>query len=45
LPCIGDKRHFNEVALKICGVKHWLWHAVDQTGIVPDVLIQRWRDK
>ena len=45
LPCIGDKRHFKEVALKICGVKHWLSHAVDETGIETDVLIQRWRDK
>ena len=22
------------LALKIAGVKHWLWQAVDQTGIV-----------
>jgi putative transposase len=26
-------------------VKHWLWRAVDQTGIVLDVLVQRRRDK
>jgi hypothetical protein len=25
--------------LKIAGVKHWLWRAVDQTGIVLDVLL------
>ena len=31
--------------LKISGVKHWLWRAVDQTGIVLDVLVQRRRDK
>jgi putative transposase len=31
--------------LKIAGVKHWLWRAVDQTGIVLDVLVQRRRDK
>jgi transposase-like protein len=26
-------------------VKHWLWRAVDQSGIVLDVLVQRRRDK
>ena len=31
--------------LKIAGVKHWLWRAVDQTGMVLDVLVQRRRDK
>ena len=31
--------------LKISGVKHWLWRAVDQTGIVLDVLVQPRRDK
>ena len=35
----------DEVALKIAGVKQWLWRAVDQTGIVLDVLVQRRRDK
>ena len=34
----------DEVMLKISGVKHWLWRAVDQTGIVLDVLVQRRRD-
>src|SRR5499426_4320174 len=33
LPRIGDKWHLDEVVLKIAGVKHWLWRAVDQTGI------------
>jgi len=37
LPRVGDKWHLDEVALKIAGVKHWLWRAVDQTGIVLDV--------
>src|SRR5260370_42395639 len=45
LPRLGDKWHLDEVALKIAGVKHWLWRAVDQTGIVLDVLVQRRRDK
>src|SRR5437868_9130231 len=44
-PGVGDKWHLDEVALKIAGVKHWLWRAVDQTGIVLDVLVQRRRDK
>ena len=45
LPRIGDKWHLDEVVLKIAGVKHWLWRAVDQTGIMLDVLVQRRRDK
>jgi putative transposase len=45
LPRTGDKWHLDEVVLKIAGVKHWLWRAVDQTGIVLDVLVQRRRDK
>src|SRR6201997_4473705 len=45
LPRVGDKWHLDEVALKIAGVKHWLWRAVDQTGIVLDVLVQSRRDK
>jgi putative transposase len=45
LPCAGDKWHLDEVAIKIAGVTHWLWRAVDQTGMVLDVLVQRRRDK
>src|SRR5499433_1698423 len=45
LPRVGDKWHLDEGVLKIAGVKHWLWRAVDQTGIVLDVLVQRRRDK
>ena len=45
LPRVGDKWHLDEVVLKIAGVKHWLWRAVDQTGTVHDVLVQRRRDK
>jgi hypothetical protein len=44
LPRVGDKWHLDEVALKIAGVKHWLWWVVDQTGIVLDVLVQRQRN-
>ena len=45
LPRTGDKWHLDEVVLKIAGKKHWLWRAVDQTGIVLDVLVQSRRDK
>src|SRR5437660_6103867 len=45
LPRVGDKWHLDEGVLKIAGVKHWLWRAVDQTGVVLDVLVQRRRDK
>jgi putative transposase len=38
-------RATRQVALKIAGVKHWLWRAVDQTGVVLDVVVQRRRDK
>jgi DDE domain len=36
---------FDKVVLKIAAVKNWLWRAVDQTGMVPDVLVQRRRAK
>src|ERR671939_2180138 len=45
LPRAGDKWHLDEVAVKIAGVKHWLWRAVDQDGFVLDVLVQSRRDK
>ena len=34
-----------EVVLKIAGKKHYLWRAVDQHGVVLDVLVQSRRDK
>src|SRR3712207_6535356 len=45
LPRAGDQWHLDEVALKIAGRKHWLWRAVDQHGLVLDVLVQSRRDK
>ena len=45
LPSAGDKWHLDEVAIKIAGVQHWLWRAVDQNGMVLDVLVQSRRDK
>jgi putative transposase len=41
----GDKWHLDEVALKIRGKRHWLWRAVDQHGIVLDILVQQRRDQ
>jgi putative transposase len=40
LPCAGDKWHLDEVVIKIAGVKHWLWRAVDQNAMVLDTLVQ-----
>jgi putative transposase len=45
LPQAGDKWHLDEVVIKIAGVQHWLWRAVDQTGMVLDVLVQSRRNK
>ena len=45
LPCAGDKWHLDEVAIRIAGEKHWLWRAVDQDGLVLDILVQSRRDK
>src|SRR3954453_13762039 len=45
LPASGDKWHLDEVVVKIAGKKHWLWRAVDQDGIVLDVLVQSRCDK
>src|SRR5262249_51556863 len=45
LPRVGDKWHLDEVVLQIAGVKHVLWRAVDQAGVVLDGLVQRRRNK
>src|SRR4051794_41407277 len=45
LPRPGDKWHLDEVEIRIAGKKHWLWRAVDQDGLVLDVLVQSRRDK
>jgi putative transposase len=44
LPRVGDKWHLDEVVIKIAGTTHWLWRAVDQHGVVLDVLVQSRRD-
>ena len=45
LPRAGDKWHLDEAAVKIAGEKHWLRRAVDQDGVVLDILVQSRRDK
>ena len=40
----GDKWHLDEVYVKINGITHYLWRAVDQDGNVLDVLVQSRRD-
>jgi putative transposase len=44
-PCPGDKWHCDEVQLKINGREHWLWRAVDQEGVVLDILVQPRRNQ
>src|SRR5438309_8561628 len=44
-PRTGGKWHLDEVFLKINGVTHYLWRAVDQTGVVLDILVQPKRDR
>jgi putative transposase len=43
-PRPGDKWHVDEVFIRIQGVQHYLWRAVDQDGIVLDILVQPRRD-
>src|SRR4051794_8451889 len=45
LPRTGGRWHLDEVVIKIAGKKHWVWRAVDQDGIVLDILVQSRRDK
>jgi putative transposase len=35
----------DEVALKIRAKRHWLWRAVDQHGVILDILVQERRDQ
>ncbi len=44
-PQPGDKRHLDEVYLKINRRTHYLWRAVDQQGVVLDILVQSRRNK
>jgi putative transposase len=42
---IDSKWHLDEVFIKINGVQHYLWRAVDQNGFVIDILVQPKRDR
>lgn len=42
---IGSKWHLDEVFLKMNGVQHYLWRAVDQNGATIDILVQPRRDR
>ena len=44
LPRLGDKWHLDEVFIRIQGVQPYLWRAVDQNGVVLDILVQPRRD-
>jgi putative transposase len=37
-PLPGDKWHMDEVFIRIQGVHHYFWRAVDQDGAVLDIL-------
>ena len=43
-PRPGDKWYLDEVFIRIQGVQHYLWRAVDQDGVVLDILVQPRRD-
>ena len=44
-PQTGDKWYLAEVFLKINGVTHSLWRAVDQNGVVIEILVPPKRDR
>jgi putative transposase len=43
-PKPGDIWHLDEVYLRINGALHYLWRAVDQNGVVLDILVQERRN-
>jgi putative transposase len=43
-PRPGDRWHLDEVFIKIGGKTHYLWRAVDQDGVMLDVLVTSRRD-
>jgi putative transposase len=43
-PRPGDKWYMDEVFIRIQGEQHYLWRAVDQEGVVLDILVQARRD-
>jgi putative transposase len=43
-PKPGDKWYLDEVFVRIRGKLHYLWRAIDQDGVVLDILVQQRRD-
>ncbi|WP_216856971.1 IS6 family transposase, partial [Acidisoma sp. S159] len=43
-PRPGDKWHLDEVFIRVQGELRYLWRAVDQNGVVLDILVQSRRD-
>jgi putative transposase len=43
-PRPGDTWHLDEVFIRLNGVRHYLWRAVDQHGVVLDILVPEKRD-
>jgi putative transposase len=43
-PRPGDRWHLDEVFVRIQGELHYLWRAVDQNGVVLDILVQSRRN-
>ena len=43
-PRRGSRWHLDEMRVDVGGVTHWLWRAVDEHGVVLDVVLQRNRD-
>ena len=44
-PRVGRRWHVDEVFLRINGIIHYLWRAIDQNGQVVDILVQKRRDR
>jgi putative transposase len=42
---LGDTLYLDELFIKINGVLHYLWRAVDQDGDEIDILVQKRKDK
>jgi len=42
---IGSKWHLDELFIRMNGVQHYLWRAVDHNGAVIDILVQPKRDR
>jgi putative transposase len=43
-PRPGETWHLDEVFVRVGGVLHYLWRAVDRNGVVLDILVQGKRD-